>query len=262
MIKIAISGKGGVGKTTFSALLTATLAMQGSQVIAVDADPDANLPSALGLPFDDPIAPLSEMHDFIAERTGTKEIGGYFKLNPRVDDIPERFACHLGNIRLLVLGGVSKGGGGCICPASTVLKALMVHLVLGRDDAVVMDMEAGIEHLGRATAQSMDALGLVVDEGPWSVQTALRVKELAGDLGLKRLFAVANRIQNADAVSRIAARLGEVGVPLLGHLPVDPRLVQSVIRPDGDSQFAPTEALLHYRPMVEQIIEQVKTLKA
>jgi len=260
MLKIAVSGKGGVGKTTFSALLAGTLAMHGTQVIAVDADPDANLPSALGVPLEDPITPLAEMHDFIAERTGTKEdaIGGYFKLNPRVDDIPDRFARRLGNIRLLVLGGVSKGGGGCICPATTVLKALLVHLLLGRDDAIVMDMEAGIEHLGRATAQSMDALMLVVDEGPWSVQTALRVKDLAGDLGLKKIFAVANRITNPDRLADIAKRLG--GIPLLGHLDLDPRLVNSIVSTDGDGSFQPSPALLDYRPMIDSIIARVNEM--
>jgi CO dehydrogenase maturation factor len=153
-MKIAVSGKGGVGKTTLSALLSAALGLKGHRVVAIDADPDANLAAALGLSADNYPVFLAEMSDLIAERTGAKNAyGGYFKLNPQVDDIPDQFSRRIGSVRLLALGGVQRGGGGCICPASALIKALLTHLVLGSQDAVVMDMEAGIEHLGRATTQ-------------------------------------------------------------------------------------------------------------
>ena len=143
-MKIAVSGKGGVGKTTLSSLLAGALALRGRGVIAVDADPDANLGSGLGLPDDEELTPLAAMRDMIAERTGSADnYGGYFKLNPKVDDIPEIYARRIGSVRLLTLGGVKKGGAGCICPASALIKALLTHLVLGRDDVVIMDMEAG-----------------------------------------------------------------------------------------------------------------------
>jgi len=255
-MKIAVSGKGGVGKTTLSAMLAAALAADGRHVIALDADPDANLASAFGLPPDEPITPLTEMRELIAERTGTAEAyGGYFKLNPHVEDIPEKFARRIGNIQLLALGGVTKGGAGCICPATAVLKALLVHLVMGRDDALVMDMEAGIEHLGRATAQSMDGLLLVVDGGPWSVQTALRVRKLAADLGMTKLFAVANRVGETTDLGRIAGGLD--GIPLIGRLPYDQELVAGIGRV-ADGEFRTTAAFERHLPEIERILGQLE----
>jgi len=239
-VKLAISGKGGVGKTTVSALLAGALALTGRKVIALDADPDANLASALGVPLEEPITALAEMQDLIRERTGAREgYGSYFKLNPRVDDIPEAYARRIGNIRLLVLGGIRAGGDGCLCPATALLKALLVHLILGRDDALIMDMEAGIEHLGRATAQSMDALIVVVDPTPWSHQTAAVVRKLAGDIGLKNVFAVANRIDDPTRLEDIRRRLGEV--PLIGHLPFDERLAEGIVaaEPGGEMRVFP-----------------------
>ena len=159
-MKIAVSGKGGVGKTTFSALLIRTLNEQGKHVLAIDADPDANLAAALGIPDADRIVPIAEMKELIFERTEAKpgSMGGFFKLNPKVDDLPDALSAKLDNIKLMRLGGVQKGGSGCICPESTLLRALMTHIVLARDEVVVMDMEAGIEHLGRATASAVDRL--------------------------------------------------------------------------------------------------------
>jgi len=219
-MKVAISGKGGVGKTTLAAMLSGALGLQGRRVVAIDADPDANLASALGVPDDTEVVPLSKMEEMIKERTGSAdEPGGYFKLNPKVDDIPDEYALKIGPVRLLSLGGVSQGGSGCICPATAIVKALLVHLIIGRDDAVIMDMEAGLEHLGRATAQSMDALLVVVNPDKWSVQTARRVKELADDLGMKKVFAVANRVgsagqaagdEAADTVAGITEGLGDL----------------------------------------------------
>lgn len=256
-MKVAISGKGGVGKTTLSAMLAAAPALKGRQVIAIDADPDANLASALGFAEPDEPVPLAEMDDVIAERTGSKDSGGgYFRLNPKVDDIPEKYAARAGNVRLLVLGGVSKGGGGCICPASALLKALLIHLVLGRDETLVMDMEAGIEHLGRATAQSVDALIVVVDSSPWSIHTALRVRQLAGDISVRNIFAVANRVDGLEQLDGIAKQLGDI--PLIGYLPYDKRLMGGVAKIGPDGQMQPSAALTEHLPRVEAIIDEVK----
>ena len=252
-MKVAISGKGGVGKTTLSAMLAAALAEQGRRVIAVDADPDANLAAALGVPPDRQPVPLAEMRGLIAERTGSKDAyGGYFKLNPKVDDIPEKYAAKIGGIRLLVLGGVSRGGGGCICPASALIRALLTHLVLGREDALIMDMEAGIEHLGRATAQSMDALVVVVDASPWSVETALRIRKLAGDLGMTRLGAIVNGATESTDTKRIARRLD--GIPVIGCIPYDVNLRTALVRITDDGALEPTEALEAHREALEEIL--------
>jgi len=257
-MKLAVSGKGGVGKTTLSAMLAGALALKGQGVVAIDADPDANLASALGMPDGEPITPLVKMRDLIRERTGSQEdYGGFFKLNPRVDDIPQKYARRIGNIHLLVLGGISKGGEGCLCPAAALLKALLIHLVLGRDDALIMDMEAGIEHLGRATAQSMDAMIVVVDASPWSRQTARRVRELAGDLGLKKVLAVANRVDHAADLKKIADELGDI--PLIGHLPTDDRLVAGIARAAPDGRMEASAALTGNLRAVEEILSAVKT---
>lgn len=256
-MKIAVSGKGGVGKTTLSAALAAAFSLEGRVVVALDADPDSNLASALGAGQDNQPTPIAQMHDLIEQRTGAKDgYGGYFKLNPKVDDIPEDYSCRIGNIRLLMIGGVSSGGGGCICPASALVKALVTHLVLGRDDEVVMDMEAGIEHLGRATAQSMDALLIVIDNGPWSFQTALRVKKLAGDIGLKNVFAVANRVTDRTDIEQIRGKLG--GVPLVGCIPFDERLTEGVMRRDNGG-FQPTPALTDLLGPLRDLISEVRT---
>jgi len=255
-MKIAISGKGGVGKTTLSAMLAGTLALKGRAVVALDADPDANLAAALGVPADEPITPLADMKDLIQQRTGAQAgYGAFFKLNPEVSDIPENYARRIDNIRLLALGGVRGGGDGCICPATALLKALLVHLTLGRDDALVMDMEAGIEHLGRATAQSMDAMIVVVDPGPWSFQTARRVRQLAGDIGLKRVFAVANRVSRDDQLGTIRRQLGDI--PLLGHLPADDRLVSGILSAGADGKIQPTEGFAANLQSVEAILSDL-----
>ena len=259
-MKIALSGKGGVGKTTLSAMLSIALDRRGQTVLALDADPDSNLAAALGVPRDKQPVPLAEMRELIAERTGSaNDYGGYFKLNPKVDDIPTDYATQAGDINLLVLGGVREGGAGCICPASAMVKALLTHLIFGREDSLVMDMEAGIEHLGRATASSMDALVLVVNDSSWSIETALRVKKLAGDLGITRLFAVANRTTPATDLDAIAAELGDV--PLIGHIPFDEELGKSVLKlgANGEGSATLSEACQRHLPAVEAIISRLES---
>lgn len=258
-MKIAVSGKGGVGKTTVSAMLAAAMSMNGQSVIALDADPDANLAAALGVPPASGPTALSEMRDLIAERTGSADAyGGYFKLNPKVDDIPDKYALRIDNIRLLVLGGVKKGGAGCICPASALLKALLTHIVLGRDEEVIMDMEAGIEHLGRATAQSMDALIIVVDKSPWSIQTALRIRELAADLGMSKLLAVANRVKDPADVAKIRRDLN--AIPLIGQIPYDQRLDSNIVRITEGGSLEPGEGFSENLVAVKGIISELQAL--
>jgi CO dehydrogenase maturation factor len=226
-MKIAISGKGGVGKTTLAALLIKYFRDQGKKVLAVDADPDANLALALGIADPENITPLSQMKEMIAERTDSKpgSMGGFFKMNPKVDDIPEKYAREVDGIKLIVMGGVKKGGSGCICPESVLLRTLVTHMVLLRDEVVVMDMEAGIEHLGRATAQGVDRLIIVVEPGRRSIETAMHVKTLADDLGLKKIVIVGNKIRSAADEEFLKKNLPDF--PILGFIPFDEKIIEA-----------------------------------
>src|SRR4030066_571197 len=188
-MKIAISGKGGVGKTTFASFLIRAFAEEGKKVLAIDADPDANLAQALGIPHSPDIVPISDMKELIEERTETKlgTMGFFFKLNPKVDDLPDKLSIKIDNIKLMVLGGVKKGGAGCICPESTLLKNLVRYIVLAREEVIVLDMEAGLEHRGRGTAMAVDRLIVVVEPGRRSIETAYQIQRLANHIGLKTL---------------------------------------------------------------------------
>ncbi|MFP4159410.1 MAG: AAA family ATPase [Desulfobacterales bacterium] len=226
-MKLAVSGKGGVGKTTFSALLIRALSASNKKVLAIDADPDANLAGAIGIADAEKIVPISEMKDLVYERTEAKpgSIGGFFKMNPKVDDLPDSLSAKLENIKLMRLGGVKKGGAGCICPESTLLKALITHIVLARDEVVVMDMEAGIEHLGRATAGAVDRLIVVVEPGRRSIDTAMHIKQLASEIGLSKIFLVGNKIRGQKDREFLQNHLPEF--EFLGFLPYDEALIEA-----------------------------------
>jgi CO dehydrogenase maturation factor len=222
-MKLAISGKGGVGKTTLSALLAQAYADEGRDVLAVDADPSPCLSGALGFP-DEKLAqlkPIAEMDQLIEERTGAKPgtIGGFFTLNPRVDDIPERFSVTHRGVRLLEMGSVDLGGSGCICPEAAMLKTLFTHLMFRDEDVLIMDMYAGVEHLGRATVDFVDAMVIVVEPTRRSLGTARQIKKLANDIGLDRLWLVGNKIRNEDEAQFL--EIQTPGIPVLGFLPAD-----------------------------------------
>ena len=222
-MKLALTGKGGVGKTTLAALLAQVYADQGRQVLAVDADPSPCLAGALGFPdhLRRQLHPIAEMDQLIEERTGAKPgtIGGFFTLNPRVDDIPERFSVLYQGVRLLEMGSVDMGGSGCICPESAMLKTLFTHLLFRKDDVLILDMYAGVEHLGRATVDFVDAMLVVVEPTRRSLGTAAQIKSLADDIGLTRLYLVGNKVRNPEEAAFLQAETP--GLPVLGFLPAD-----------------------------------------
>jgi CO dehydrogenase maturation factor len=219
-MKIAISGKGGVGKTTLAGCLARYLAEQGQTVLAIDADPDANLPSAIGVPPDrlQEVQPLAQLKELVAERTGAQpgSFGGMFKLNPKVDDIPDTYGLIYQGIKLLTLGTVPLGGGGCLCPEGTLLRVLMKHLMVRPGETVIVDMEAGLEHLARGSTENMDAFVVVVEPGQRAIQTAHQVRRLATDLGVRQVYVVGNKV--ADAADREVIESGVAPMPVLGHL--------------------------------------------
>lgn len=208
-MKIAITGKGGVGKTTFSATLARLYAEEGRTVLAADADPDANLGLALGFPEEvlDSIVPITKMRKLVEERTGVSEDNKMFRLNPKVDDIPDTYSKTFNGVKLLLLGTVETGGGGCVCPEHVMLKRIINHLILRSNDVVIMDMEAGLEHLGRGTCESMEQFVVVIEPGARSVQTYKNVKRLAEDLGVKQVRVVANKVRNAEDEEFIKSKI-------------------------------------------------------
>jgi len=222
-MKLAITGKGGVGKTTLTALLAQTYADMGRQVLAVDADPSPCLAGALGFPPElrAQLHPIAEMDALIEERTGAKPgtVGGFFTLNPRVDDIPERFSVLHRGVRLLEMGSVELGGSGCICPEAAMLKTLFTHLLFRKDEMLLLDMYAGVEHLGRATVDFVDAMLVVVEPTRRSLGTAAQIKKLANDIGLQRLYLVGNKVRNEDEAKFLENETP--GLPVLGYLPAD-----------------------------------------
>ena len=227
LMKIAISGKGGVGKTLLASLLAQAFAASGYSVLAIDADPDANLAATLGFPHPEKIVPIAEMKDLIAKRTETQpgRAGIYFKLNPKVDDLPEKYWQELDGIKLMVMGRTKKGGSGCYCPENTLLKALMNHLLLARNEVIIMDMEAGIEHLGRATASAVDKLIVVVEPGRRSLETAQTINGLAQDIGLKNIAIVGNKIRSQSDREFLTSSLPDF--EFLGFIPYDQAIVDA-----------------------------------
>ena len=228
-MKIAISGKGGVGKTTLAGVMARLLADRGKKVLAIDADPDSNLASAIGLPKDtlSKLLPIASMTSMIEERTGAKKgtFGAMFKLNPKVDDLPDEMGVTYQGVKLLLLGCIPQGGGGCFCPENVLLKNLVRHLLVQREEALIIDMEAGLEHLGRGSTGYVDALIIVVEPGQRAINTARQIKKLGEDLHIKNMMIVGNKINSDQDRQIIEENLSEF--PVLGHMSFNPKILQA-----------------------------------
>ncbi len=256
-MKIAITGKGGVGKTTLAGLLARLYAAEGRTVLAVDADPDSNLASALGISPESAsrALPLAEQADLIEERTGSRPgvPGGLFSLNPKVDDIPDAYSLRHKGVRLLIVGKSKEAGSGCYCPENVLLRRLISHLILRSDEVVILDMEAGIEHLTRGTAGGVNAFIVVVEPGQRSLQTARQIETLARGLGIKEVFVVGNKIRNEAEKDFIIKHLK--GMSFLGFMSYTGDAVTADL--DGKSPYDASPATREEAKKIKAALDQL-----
>ncbi len=261
MPKIAFVGKGGVGKTTIAGTTARFLAQDGFQVIALDADPAMNLHSAIGISEENiaKIAPISEEKELIEQRAGRP--GGVFVVNPKVDDIPLKYQI-LGpdNVRLLVMGTVKKAKSGCMCPEHAFLRALLNHLILDVKDAIVIDMEAGIEHLGRGTLRYVDAMVIIIEPGRRSTELAERIKELAQELKVTRLFMVGNKIATPIEQQFVENIAKSIDIELIGIIPYDNALRGADLNGKAPIDFAPDSPAIKEIQKIEKFLLNLPNL--
>ena len=228
-MKIAIAGKGGVGKTTLAGVMARYLADEGYKVLTIDADPDANLASALGFPSEllKGVTPLAAMTPLVEERTGAKKgtFSGVFRLNPKVDDIPDTYGVTHHGVKLLIVGSIPQAEGGCFCPENILLKGLLHHILVKRDEVVIIDMEAGLEHLTRGSTKHVDAFIVVVEPGQRSISTAKQIRRLALDLGVQKVYGVGNKV--TSPVDRALIEQGLSELSFLGHLSFNQKVIEA-----------------------------------
>jgi CO dehydrogenase maturation factor len=258
-LKIAIGGKGGVGKTTVCAVWAQLFAEDGFDVLAIDADPNTNLALAFGISSEENPEPLIKMEQLIAERTGSTKgaVGAYFKLNPKVSDLPEKYWVKVNGVKLLVLGGITQAGAGCACPEGAFLKAMINHTILERQEIVLIDLAAGVEFMGRASVQGVDALVVVVEPGGRSIETAKTIARMGEELGIKHVAAIANKITDITQTETIKSQLA---IPVLANINYNPAVQEADLH--NKAVFAASNELVEkLREAKNRLISLIKNKK-
>jgi len=249
-MRIAIAGKGGVGKTTIVATLAHIFAEKGFKIIAVDGDPSMNLHSSLGMK--NPV-PVSDLKELISERTVIEP--GVYNMNPKVDDILEKYGEKKGDITLLVMGTIESAGQGCICPENAFLRALLRHIVLKRNELLILDTEAGVEHLGRRTAEKFDVMLIVTEPSQKSIETASRIYSLAKELGIKKIFGIGTKTGSEKERKLIEDALS---FKVLSFIPYDRSVVDADIAQKPLIEYKNSEAKKEIEKLGEEILLLVK----
>lgn len=238
-MKIAVSGKGGVGKTLVAGVLADFFVKKGFKVLAIDADPSPNLALTLGISLDEAskIVPVSENTQLLESKTRTG-FAGVYRLSFSVDDIVEKFCVRSSyGVNLLVMGTVRSAGGGCTCPANAVVRALLRHLFVERGEVVVMDMEAGVEHMGRGTAEHVDVMLIVADPSLKSLETAKKIYGLAAEAGIKNAFMIGNKVRNSSECELIQRFAADNKIPILDLVPHDERILKADMQGEAPLKY-------------------------
>lgn len=245
-----------MGKTTVSSILAQTLFCEGKRILAIDADPNGNLAQALGYDAAQRgrITPLIERKDIIKERTGAApgEFGGAFVLNPKVDDFVDRFSVDINGLKLIVTGELKEALTGCYCPENALLRSFMSHLFMERDEWVILDMEAGFEHLTRGTAESVNIMLIVVEPGQRAARTAMKITKLAEQLGIQEIGYVLNKIHNNNQSLALAGMID--ADKIMGEIPYDIEAVEADLA--GAAPFERCPALLQSMKEIRKNLER------
>lgn len=257
-MKVAVSGKGGVGKTLIAGGLAHSFVAKGLKTVAIDADPSPNLALTLGLSREDArkILPISGNKELIESKTGTG-YAGVFRLSFTVDDIVRDFSVKTPfGVNLIVMGTIQSMGSGCTCPANAVVRALLRHLIVDRDEAVVMDMEAGVEHIGRGTAQHVDLMLIVADANMKSLETASSIHKLAGKAGIKQIFLVGNKVRNNVERERIEDFAEKNSMKVLDFVPFDQTVADAEMRGETPLNHKDSKAIHAIEKLCNKLMEK------
>jgi CO dehydrogenase maturation factor len=257
-MKIAVSGKGGVGKTLISAGLAKGFSERGLKTIAIDADSSPNLALTLGLSAEEArkITPISENKELVDSKTNTG-YSGVYRLTFNVDDIVHDYSMPTPfGVNMIVMGTVHSMGSGCMCAPNAVIRQLLRYLIVERDEVIVLDMEAGVEHIGRGTAAHVDVLIIVADSNLKALEIAKRIKDLAKTAGMKRIYLIGNRVMNDNQKKAITAFADKNGLEILDFVPFDQGVIEKDMQGISPLSFKELEAVKTIDTISGKLIEK------